>query len=437
MLCTGAACTAAQCFKCLGLSCPPMLDYYQCRDCVTRQVMTESSGNIVAGGHVRARIYAEQIADCQMFLRDMAKAQKTLSGHSGVVARMRVWASTELGLHAPPFTGNMITYWILGRMTWVKVTTIERDVGTIRLWFKEAARMGVPRETRGGTSDGNIWTSQEEAEIAMALQVARRWGWQGTSNVKTAISLDAWLAYMDRTEQETQWKIRMYRFTAMLLMISFVRRGALALTKYARVDATNTSPDADASALSVDQTTHGSASAALAMVLHVDREKNQSQRITTMRYFSDDNCLLRPDGTSYPIATKLVEELKCLDMPSGFLLRSTKNSKTGVDSRYWGNFLTHFATTTNILRQDIGCQSFRRGYAIILTEIGGLTIDQVQTVGFWWSTAAKVYAGGARNLRIDLQRSPARRLAIATRLAPQDVVSPTKQPRYRNKDDMR
>lgn len=396
MLCTGKNCTEAKCYKCLGLSTPSFIDYYVCKNCTRNKVLRESGQHTAPGGKEKLEIYADNVADCTLFLKDMAKARKTSSGHAGVIARMRIWALSELGLYAPPFTSDMMMMWIMGKMVWARLSTIESDVTVIRLWQAEASRLGVADHEKGSP-----WNQEDERKITFALAISKRWGYHPKQdNSKEALSLEKWTLYLEETKKARSWIHKMYRLTAMLLLVSFVRRGALALAMYKRKNEASSEADPKQSGIAIDPPSalHTGASAALVIRLNANFEKNQSQTVTTARYFSDENCL------GCPIATMVVEQLESLDMPSGPLIRATKASHTPVTSNYWSKFLLHFAETTGIARETLGTQSFRRGYAQILTEVGGLTPDQLQTVGFWWGSSSNVYAGGHRNLRINLQR---------------------------------
>jgi hypothetical protein len=395
MLCTGEGCEEAECFKCIGLGTPSFIDYYVCKDCTTRTVMRESGKHVVDGCLEKVRIYAANVTDCHTFLRDMAKAKKTSSGHAGVIARMRIWAREELGIHAPPFTSNMVMLWIMGKMVWTQYETIQGDLAVIHLWQAEAVRLAVTLETAGPP-----WTREDDQKIAFAMAISKRWGFRpSATGQKAVLLLEVWKLYLHKTNSSPTWITKMFRLTAMLLLVSFVRRGALALAMYLRKS--NNSPEADPerSGIAVDppNTLHG-ASAALVIRLNANFEKNQNQTVTTGRYFSDDNCI------DCPIATMVRAEIASLDMPSGPLIRAAKNSQTTVTQNYWRKFLQHFADTTGMPRATLGTQSFRRGYAHILTEIGGLSPEQLQTVGFWAGSSAAVYAGGHRNHRVNLQR---------------------------------
>jgi hypothetical protein len=190
------------------------------------------------------------------------------------------------------------------------------------------------------------------------------------------------------------WTLYMFRLTAAAAYGSFVRRSALSEVKYKGTSEGTPSPDSDF-------TFGEDGSVQQYVTLKANFEKNQkNQTITTVRYFGDKNCV------GFPMASICKEALANLKLSDGPLLRDKPSSAKPATPVYWDKFLCFFCAVVGLERSLYGMQSFRRGYAIALKDIGRLSDDEIQAIGYWWSGASRVYSGGARGMRLNLQMRP-------------------------------
>jgi hypothetical protein len=106
------------------------------------------------------------------------------------------------------------------------------------------------------------------------------------------------------------------------------------------------------------------------------------------------------------MASLCKEALTNLKLSDGPLLRDKPDSKRPATAAYWNKFLCFFCAIVGLDRPLYGMQSFRRGYAIALKNIGKLSDDEIQAIGYWWSGASRTYSGAARGMRLNLQMRP-------------------------------
>jgi hypothetical protein len=284
--------------------------------------------------------------------------------------------------------------WIFGRMAVVQYSTIKRDLTSIHKWGIEAKAAGLVPST---------WVCPSTcAEVAFAKKCAKKWA--VTSSLrKWEITPATLQRFFEATAHQSSWLVHMYRLTAASAYGSLVRRQALASMRWKSMPGSNgllPSPNSD-----VKFDKHGLTES---MQLHANFEKNQVRTITTTRHFDDANC------AGIPLASICRESLQMLQLPDGPLLREAPESTQPAGKLFWHKFLSFFCEVTHLPRENYGMQSFRRGYAVALREIGRLTVAELQTVGYWWAGGSvDIYAGSARQMRLNLQRRPENRVGYA------------------------
>jgi hypothetical protein len=141
------------------------------------------------------------------------------------------------------------------------------------------------------------------------------------------------------------------------------------------------------------------------ITLSANNEKNTAKTISTDRHFADDNC------ADIPLASIVKSSLYKLHLSDGPMLRESPNSLEPAGKLFWHSFLNFFCEVMSLNRPSYGMQSFRRGYAMALRNIGHLSTDELQCIGYWWSGAVNTYAGSAMGMRLNLQRKPEHREA--------------------------
>jgi hypothetical protein len=192
----------------------------------------------------------------------------------------------------------------------------------------------------------------------------------------------------------------MYRLTAVTAYGSFVRRTALAAVVYKGEIGNPGDPSTERHS-GVSFGIDGNVEQFIS--LSANFEKNQTRTFTTVRYFSDNNCV------GVPLASIARQSFAALHLSDGPMIRATPSSRDPAGSIYWHQFLQFFCAILGLDRSFIGMQSFRRGYAIALKQIGRLSDEDIQAIGYWWSGASRVYSGTARSIRLNLQRHPQNR----------------------------
>jgi hypothetical protein len=331
-------------------------------------------------------------ADNKLLIADMSTGKKNKDDAVAKLRQIRLWAQLHTNTTGPPFTEDQLVQWILGRMTVVQLDTVKRDISFVRKWGKFAVAAGILPPDWKDPCDSQA--------VKEAIRCAKRYGYTCVKS-KLEITPHMMRQFFAATKSCTTWTAHMYRLTAAAAYGSLVRRQALASMKWKTIPGSNFQRPSPTSDIQFAPDGHIIESIAMA----ANFEKNQVRTVTTTRHFADDNC------TELPLASVCRESLQLLHLTDGPMLRSTPASKEPAGKLFWHNFLCFFSTACGLIRPKYGMQSFRRGYAMALMNIGHLSIDELQAIGYWWSGAVKVYSGDAKNMRLNLQRKPEMREA--------------------------
>lgn len=124
-------------------------------------------------------------------------------------------------------------------------------------------------------------------------------------------------------------------------------------------------------------------------------EKNAQLKAKSTRWINDSPI----DGVRG--ASTMQAFLDKLDMPSGYLCRRSRFSTTPLTASDWEDFLRAYADFTGHPRDQLGHNSFRRYFACKL-HASGCSAEEIRTLGYWWSDAAREYLASMRAARIDI-----------------------------------
>lgn len=135
--------------------------------------------------------------------------------------------------------------------------------------------------------------------------------------------------------------------------------------------------------------------------IDVGRDKTLRFKVKCNRFLPKDN------GSGIDFGKFIRDYIRHYKLPSGCYLLAARNAK-GVFNKTkfsnWSRVVNFVCDTLSLEREDYGTQSFRRGCAEWLSA-NGADFEQIGLLGFWLSSAVRIYTGTQAEPRLQVWRT--------------------------------